>query len=82
MMKAVAVPIAAIYVPAKFKGTLDGGKVDALAEDILEHGLTNPISVRRDGDRYVLVQGLHRLEAVRALGETAVPAFVVAARQF
>ena len=40
-----------------------------------------PIHVRRDGARYVLVEGLHRLEAMRALGEETIEALVVGARQ-
>jgi len=62
--------------------TLDAAKVDALAESILEKGQEVPIQIRRDKDRYVLVAGLHRLEAVRALGETTIPAIIVSARKF
>jgi ParB-like chromosome segregation protein Spo0J len=39
----------------------------------------SPISVRRDGERYVLVSGLHRLEACKALGESTITAIVVGA---
>lgn len=70
-----------IYVPTSRRNTLDTGKVEALAESILEDGLQTPISVRRDKERYVLVSGFHRLEAMRALGESAIPAYLVAARQ-
>ena len=73
-----------IYVPVKRAKELDPGKVEALAEDILERGQTTPISVRLerrpDGDRYVLVEGLHRLEALKALGEATVVGFLVQAR--
>jgi sulfiredoxin len=72
--------IADIYVPAKRRLTLDPGKVAALAEAILASGQDAPILVRADGERYVLVEGLHRLEACRALGETTVPAYLVQAR--
>jgi ParB-like chromosome segregation protein Spo0J len=41
----------------------------------------SPILVRADNSRYVLVEGLHRLEACRALGETTVAAYLVQARQ-
>ena len=35
----------------------------------------------RDGaERFVLVEGLHRLEALKALGETTVTGFLVQAR--
>ena len=76
--------IASVYVPAKRARTLDAAKVEALAEDMLEHGQTTPISVRADvkdgADRFVLIEGLHRLEALKALGEATVTAFLVQAR--
>lgn len=80
MLKPVAVRLAEIYVPQKFRATLDPRKVEAIAENIIENGLQTPIQVRRDKDRYVLVTGLHRLEAVRALGEETIQALVVRAR--
>ena len=84
MMERHTFEIARIYVPVKRAKTLDPAKVDALAEDMLERGQTTPISVRADrkdgADRYVLVEGLHRLEALKALGETTVVGFLVQAR--
>ena len=46
---------------------------------MLDIGQQTPISVRRDGDRLVLVEGLHRLEACKALGETTILGVVVTA---
>ena len=69
-----------IQIPGKRKKTLDPAKVAALAEDILENGQTTPISVRSNGTGYVLIEGYHRLEALRALGETQVVGFEVRAR--
>jgi len=66
-----------IYVPVKRRRTLDAEKVAALAESILEQGQQIPIRVRRDGDRYVLVEGLHRLEACRSLGEESIDGVLV-----
>ncbi len=82
MMKEIPVLIAEIYVPARLRGTLDPAKVETLAEDILEHGQQTAISVRKDDKRYVLVSGLHRLEASKSLGEETITAIIVAARQF
>ena len=81
MLESVPIALDEIYVPAKRRRMRDDAKVDALALDILEHGLKNPIRVRRDEARYVLVEGLHRLEAVRALGEETVDALVVSAKR-
>ena len=54
---------------------------EQLAESILEDGLKVPISVREGNKRYVLVSGLQRLEACKALGEETITAIVVRARQ-
>jgi len=81
MMKSVPVRLEEIYVPTKLRKDLDAAKVQALAESIIDNGLQTPIQVRRDKDRYVLVTGLHRLEAVRSLGEATIDALIVAARQ-
>jgi ParB-like chromosome segregation protein Spo0J len=40
-----------------------------------------PILVRKDGERYVLVEGLHRLEACRQLGEDSIFGYLVQARR-
>lgn len=83
MMKTVLIQLSDIYVPAKVAKTLDPEKAEKLAEDILENGLQVPVQLRRDEerDRYVLVAGLHRLEATRLLGETTVESLIVQARK-
>jgi sulfiredoxin len=81
MLKRLTVAIEQIYVPVKRRQMLDPKKVEALAESMLAHGQEAPILVREDGSRYVLVEGLHRLEACKALGETTVLAYLVQARQ-
>jgi ParB-like chromosome segregation protein Spo0J len=74
--------IADIYVPVKRRNTLDQAKVEELAESILENGLEAPILVRKDDSKgLVLVEGLHRLEACRALGEENIDCLLVQARQ-
>ncbi|MBM6584510.1 ParB N-terminal domain-containing protein [Microvirga sp. BT689] len=65
----------------KRRQTLDPQKVEPLAESMLVKGQETPILVRPDGERFVLVEGLHRLEACKALGETTVPAYLVQARK-
>ena len=40
-----------------------------IAASMLDIGQQTPILVRADGARFVLVEGLHRLEAAKALGE-------------
>jgi ParB-like chromosome segregation protein Spo0J len=81
MMKQQVLPIASIYVPVKRRATLDPVKVQSLAESILEAGQSTPILVRQDGERFVLVEGLHRLEACRSLGEDTILGYLVEARR-
>ena len=70
-----------IYVPVKRRATLDPAAVTAIAESILEEGQRTPIQVRRDGERLVLIEGLHRLEACRSLGEDTIVGTIVQARR-
>jgi sulfiredoxin len=81
MLKKKAVAVDNVYVPVKRRQMLDRQKVEILAESILANGQETPILVRADGNRFVLVEGLHRLEACRALGEATVSAYLVQARQ-
>ena len=82
MMKRETFAIADIYVPVKRRGTLVPGTVQAIASSMLAVGQQSPILVRQDGARLVLVEGLHRLEACKALGETTIAGYVVQARKF
>jgi ParB-like chromosome segregation protein Spo0J len=81
MLKSKPLRTANIYVPTKRRTTLDLIKVAEIAESILEKGQTTPILVREDGDRFVLVEGLHRLEACKSLGEDTILAYLVQARR-
>ena len=78
-MRVVDIPIDKIYVPAAKKKTLEEDKVAELAEDILENGLQRPIYVRLGKDRYVLQEGLHRMEAMKLLGEALIHGHIVQA---
>lgn len=81
MLRVQRVKIADIYVPAARRKTLHPETVRLLAEDILENGMKLPIQVRVDDKRYVLVEGLHRLEAAKWLGEDMIDAYLVQARR-
>jgi sulfiredoxin len=73
--------VADIYVPVKRRATLEQKRVDQIAASMLEDGQQIPILVRPDGERFVLVEGLHRLEAAKALGETTIVGYRVQARR-
>jgi len=81
MMKRENFPVDNIYVPVKRRATLEQARVDELAALILKDVQQTPILVRADGDRFVLVEGLHRLEAAKALGEKTIVGFRVDARK-
>jgi ParB-like chromosome segregation protein Spo0J len=80
-MKEIAVPIDQIYVPSGRRGSIDSEKVQAIAESILEIGQQEAISVRKDGKRFVLISGLHRLEACKLLGEKTISAIIAGTPQ-
>ena len=81
MLRIEDIPVDKIYVPTARRKTLHPETVRILAEDILENGQTTPIQVRLDGARYVLVEGLHRLEALKWLGETTIKSYLVHAKR-
>jgi ParB-like chromosome segregation protein Spo0J len=81
MLRIHKIAIDSIYVPTARRKTLDPETVRKLAEDILENGMKVPVQLRHDGNRHVLVEGLHRLEAAKSLGETAIAAYLVQARK-
>lgn len=81
VMRIVDIPVGKVYVPSAKAKTLEKDKLEPLAEDILENGLQNPIYVRVGKDRYVLQEGLHRLEAVKLLGEDTIEAKIIQAKK-
>ncbi len=81
LMQDQVLQIEDVYVPTKRRKTLDAKRVNEIAESMLEVGQRMPILVRRDGDGFVLVEGLHRLEACKALGEKTIVGLVVQTRR-
>ncbi len=81
LMKPTVIKIDAIYIPHGLRKPLDPHKLEEIAVSIADIGQQSPILVRPDKERYVLVSGLHRLEACRALGESTIIANVVQARK-
>lgn len=80
-LRALEVRIDEIYVPSDRRKELESARVEEVAEEILSEAEQRPIQIRKGKDRYVLVKGIHRLEARRSLGEETIQAFVVAARR-
>jgi hypothetical protein len=69
--------ISQVYVPAKRRNAANPDVVRDIAESMLKIGQQTPILIRRDGDRLILLEGLHRLEACKALGEETILGFLV-----
>ena len=80
MLETVILKLEEIYVPVKRRKTLDADKVESIAESIIDDGQRTPIQVRRGNGRFVLIEGLHRLEALKALGEDTIDVLIVSAR--
>ena len=78
-MRVIYIQIDDIYVPAAKRRAFQDEKVEPLAEDILENGLNNPIYIRKGKGRYVLQDGLHRVEAMKMLGETRIAGHIIQA---
>lgn len=81
MMKRETFAVDTIYVPVGRRTTLDPKRVEEIAHSMLAEGQKTPILVRPDGARFVLIEGLHRLEAAKALGERTIVGFRVEARK-
>lgn len=81
MLKIVPIKLDDIYVPTGLRKELDEDKVSQAAEDMMDGDEAKPIQVRQGKDRYVLVKGLHRVEAAKALGDETIEGIVVAARK-
>ena len=80
MLNVVSIKIDQIYIPRERVKELRAEKVNAVAEEIIAEINFPPIHVRKGKGRYVLVSGVHRLEAHKALGETNISAIIVGAK--
>ena len=82
MLKPVSIKIDQIYVPMDRLKELNIERVNVVAEEIIAEIGPQPIHLRKGKGRYVLVSGINRLEAHKALGETDIKAIIVGARLF
>jgi len=83
MLKVIDVKIEDIYVPAARRKELQQSKVDEVSERMMDGDeKEKPIRVRAGKGRFVLLEGIHRLEASKALGEETIGAYIVQAAKF
>ncbi len=62
--------------PFQPRRDVDQAEIDSLADSLSEHGLIQPIVVRRQGERFQLIAGERRLRAAIKAGWPEVPAYV------
>lgn len=62
------------YQPRKI---FDEQKIQELAGSIKQHGIVQPIAVKRQGDRYMIIAGERRWRAARAAGLSEIPAVIM-----
>lgn len=60
--------------PFQPRRDFDAAELTALSESLTEHGLLQPIVVRKKGDRYELIAGERRLRAAQQAGWSEIPA--------
>lgn len=75
-LKIVDIPVAEIDTAGRIRPAT-AAMVEQLARDITARKLRLPVEVAKTEKGWRLVSGLHRLEACRLLGWTAIPAIVV-----
>ncbi|MDT8719508.1 nucleoid occlusion protein [Clostridium sp. 19966] len=63
-----------LYQPRKF---FDEDAIEELAQSIKEHGIIQPLSVRKIGQTYELVAGERRLRAAKKIGLEFVPVIII-----
>ena len=63
--------------PEQPRRVFDPDLLEGLAASIVEHGVLQPVVVRRSGERFELVVGERRWRASRAAGRETIPAVVV-----
>ena len=63
--------------PAQPRKVFQPEALDELAESIRQHGILQPLSVRRQGSVYELIAGERRLRAARQAGLTDIPCIIM-----
>ena len=76
--RVVFVPLRAIKTnPAQPREVFRQEALDSLAESIRQHGILQPLTVRRLGTSYELISGERRLRASQMAGLTEIPCIVM-----
>ena len=62
--------------PQQPRKTFDGDSLQLLSQSIKEHGVLQPITVRKSGRDYIIVMGERRYRASKLAGQKTIPAIV------
>ena len=65
--------------PDQPRKAFENEPLEALAESIAQHGIIQPIVVRRKGDMYMIITGERRWRAARMAGLSEVPVMIIEA---
>src|SRR5215475_4473438 len=72
-----ALPLSAVRPnPAQPRHHFDPDALAELAASIAQHGILQPVIVKRDGDGYLIMAGERRYRAAQLVGLTIIPAVV------
>ena len=71
--KVIEVPIEKIKANPYQPRTVFGDDISELAESIRQNGLLQPLTVKAEGDSYIIIAGERRFRALKLLGNTTVP---------
>ncbi|WP_417457400.1 ParB N-terminal domain-containing protein [Kordiimonas sp.] len=82
MLKTVPVRIDEIYVPTDRRKEINQSEIDTIVSAMMDDVPRKPVRVREGKGRYVLIEGVNRLEACKTVGDETVPAYIVQARKF
>ena len=63
--------------PSQPRKVFDPDALDELSESIRQHGILQPLSVRRRGNTYELIAGERRLRAAQLAGVTDIPCIIM-----
>ena len=76
--RVVFLPVRSIHPnPAQPRKIFKEESLDELADSIRQHGILQPLSVRRTGNNYELISGERRLRAAELAGVTDVPCILM-----
>lgn len=73
----VQVPLEDIYAnPAQPRTYFDENALNSLAQSIKNLGVIQPVTLRKDGDRFEIISGERRFRASKIAGLTSIPAYI------